>query len=101
MDREHNYSLLTGPVDDDAHLAPGETLRLAHPASLRTAPGRGYLVDVVPAHARCAHPDDLCTKLDLFPAQPGGKLCLSHYGTAVSALAAAGAVGQALAPRRR
>src|SRR5437868_15538620 len=90
MDREHNYSLLTRSVDDDAHLATGETLRLAHPASLRTAPGRGYLVDFVSAHAGCAYTDDLCTELDFFPAQPGGQRRLSHHGTAGSPLAAAG-----------
>src|SRR5438552_11697301 len=101
MDREHHYRLFTRPVDDDAHITPEQALRLAHPASLRTTPGRGYLVDVLPAHAGCAHADDLCPELDLFPAQPGGQRRFAHHWTAASPLAAACALGQAVAQSSR
>src|SRR5690349_12273895 len=101
MASEYHCGLLTRPLDDDPHAAPGPPLCTAYATTPGPAPGRRRLVDVVSAAARCAAAGHLRPELDLLPAQLGHQHGLPDHGTAFGPALATRPGRQALAPCRR
>src|SRR5579875_80881 len=96
VDRD-NRGLSAGPVDHDIDAAPGPALCPAYTAPLWAAPGRGYLVDVVPAHPGCRPADHLRAELDLFRPQHCRERRAAHHRATGCVVPIAGPSGQALA----